>query len=239
MVADCGASKDTLLSAINGMLATTWTPMSESHPVPVAAMVAAAVHQDQRRRARIALVDVVQAQALRKVDAGGGTGGGQGHGRAFGGVGANLERQPRGGKLRRQRSPGVASHATCAGDRGRGAVECCPRRGCSLLRRSGAMTNAKLHAGGCHCGDGCATRPRPIQRRRSHATAPSAPSTACGSTFVKSADFKMVSGLESVATYAFNRHVIQHVFCRHCGLEFLPRQGQERQGHVCHQRALP
>jgi type IV pilus assembly protein PilY1 len=30
VVADCGASKDTLLSAINGMLATTWTPMSET-----------------------------------------------------------------------------------------------------------------------------------------------------------------------------------------------------------------
>jgi type IV pilus assembly protein PilY1 len=29
-VADCGASKDTLLNAINGMLATTWTPMSEA-----------------------------------------------------------------------------------------------------------------------------------------------------------------------------------------------------------------
>ena len=30
VVADCGASKDTLLNAINGMLATTWTPMSET-----------------------------------------------------------------------------------------------------------------------------------------------------------------------------------------------------------------
>lgn len=30
MVADCGASKDTLLNAISGMLATTWTPMSET-----------------------------------------------------------------------------------------------------------------------------------------------------------------------------------------------------------------
>jgi len=29
-IADCGASKDTLLNAINGMLATTWTPMSEA-----------------------------------------------------------------------------------------------------------------------------------------------------------------------------------------------------------------
>jgi type IV pilus assembly protein PilY1 len=29
-IADCGASKDTLINAISGMLATTWTPMSES-----------------------------------------------------------------------------------------------------------------------------------------------------------------------------------------------------------------
>jgi hypothetical protein len=34
------------------------------HPVPVAAVVAPAVHQDQRRRAGIAPVDVVQPQAL-------------------------------------------------------------------------------------------------------------------------------------------------------------------------------
>jgi hypothetical protein len=34
-------------------------------PVPVAAVVAAAVHQDQRRRVRIAPVDVVQPQPLR------------------------------------------------------------------------------------------------------------------------------------------------------------------------------
>ena len=30
LVADCGASKETLINAINGMLATTWTPMSET-----------------------------------------------------------------------------------------------------------------------------------------------------------------------------------------------------------------
>ena len=44
------------------------------HPVPVAAMVAPAVDQQQRRRGRVAPVHVVQPQPLREIDAGGGTG---------------------------------------------------------------------------------------------------------------------------------------------------------------------
>src|SRR5581483_1146238 len=43
------------------------------HPIPVAAVVAAAVHQQERRRAGIAPVDVVEAQPLREVDAGRGS----------------------------------------------------------------------------------------------------------------------------------------------------------------------
>jgi hypothetical protein len=30
VVANCGASKETVIEAINGMLATTWTPISEA-----------------------------------------------------------------------------------------------------------------------------------------------------------------------------------------------------------------
>ena len=39
------------------------------HPVPVAAMVAPAMHQQQRRRAGIAPIDVMQPQPLREIDA--------------------------------------------------------------------------------------------------------------------------------------------------------------------------
>jgi hypothetical protein len=38
------------------------------HPIPVAAMVAPAVQQDERRRGAVAPVDVVEAQALREED---------------------------------------------------------------------------------------------------------------------------------------------------------------------------
>ena len=45
------------------------------HPVPIAAMVLAAVQQDQRRRVRVAPVDVMQPQPLREIDPRGGAGG--------------------------------------------------------------------------------------------------------------------------------------------------------------------
>ncbi len=90
------------------------------------------------------------------------------------------------------------------------------------------MTDAKVHAGGCHCG-----------RVRYEATTDPAQAIACNCSicakhglwlaFVKSADFKMVCGLESVATYEFNKHVIQHVFCRHCGVESFAR-GKDKSG---------
>ena len=102
-------------------------------------------------------------------------------------------------------------------------------RGVVLIpAQGGAMTGAKIHAGGCHCG-----------RVRYEATTDPAQAIACNCSicakhglwlaFVKSADFKMVSGLESVATYEFNKHVIQHVFCRHCGVESFAR-GKDKSG---------
>ena len=57
-------------------------------PVPVAAVVAAAVHEHERRRALVAPVDVVQAQALRHVELRGGTLQLDGHGRGYGRVAA-------------------------------------------------------------------------------------------------------------------------------------------------------
>jgi hypothetical protein len=97
-----------------------------------------------------------------------------------------------------------------------------------LLRRGSAMTGAKIHEGGCHCG-----------RVRYEATTDPGQAIACNCSicakhglwlsFVKAADFKMVSGLESVVTYEFNKHVIQHVFCRHCGVESFAR-GKDKGG---------
>src|SRR5262249_16444524 len=50
-------------------------PQPRGDPIPVAAMIAPAVEQDQRRRPRIAPVDVMQAQTLGEIDPRGGTGG--------------------------------------------------------------------------------------------------------------------------------------------------------------------
>jgi hypothetical protein len=36
--------------------------------------------------------------------------------------------------------------------------------------------------------------------------------------FVPRASFRLTVSADDVATYTFNRHVIKHQFCRHCGI---------------------
>lgn len=90
------------------------------------------------------------------------------------------------------------------------------------------MAQGKLLTGGCHCG-----------RVRFEATTDPEQAIACNCsicskhglwfTFVKPTQFKLVSGLDALGDYQFNKHVIHHVFCRTCGVESFAR-GKTKEG---------
>jgi hypothetical protein len=90
------------------------------------------------------------------------------------------------------------------------------------------MSHSKLYTGGCHCG-----------RVRYEATTDPGQAIACNCsrcakqglwlTFVKPEQFKLVSGLDAVCDYQFNKHVIHHLFCRTCGVESFAR-GKAKDG---------
>jgi len=43
-------------------------------------------------------------------------------------------------------------------------------------------------------------------------------------------NFKLLRGEEDLTTYTFNKHVIQHRFCKHCGVQSFAF-GKDRQGN--------
>jgi hypothetical protein len=48
-------------------------------------------------------------------------------------------------------------------------------------------------------------------------------------TFVNPSQFELVSGEESLSNYHFNRHVIDHLFCKNCGIKPFAR-GKKQDG---------
>jgi hypothetical protein len=90
------------------------------------------------------------------------------------------------------------------------------------------MSDGKTYMGGCHCG-----------RVRYEALTDPAQAIACNCSictkqglwlvFVKPAQFKLLTGLEALGDYQFNKHVIHHMFCRTCGVESFAR-GKSKDG---------
>jgi hypothetical protein len=79
------------------------------------------------------------------------------------------------------------------------------------------MSDAKVHTGGCHCG-----------RVRYQVAVELANVVACNCSictkrgalwaFTGADQFKLQSGADDLTDYQFNKHVIHHLFCRHCGV---------------------
>jgi hypothetical protein len=90
------------------------------------------------------------------------------------------------------------------------------------------MPKLKAYSGGCHCG-----------RVRYETTTDPSQAIACNCsicarhglwlTFVSPQHFKLVSGLDDLTDYQFNKHIIHHVFCRNCGAESFAR-GKTKDG---------
>ncbi len=91
------------------------------------------------------------------------------------------------------------------------------------------MSDLKTHSGGCHCGK--------VRYRVSLDL--SAPVIACNCSmcgragtllaFVPERAFTLERGQEALTEYRFNRRVIQHLFCKVCGIKSFAR-GAGRDG---------
>ena len=84
------------------------------------------------------------------------------------------------------------------------------------------MTEAKLHAGGCHCGK------IRYEVKAAVDTVIGCNCSMCSKkgsllTFVDESAFTLKSGEDSLTDYLFNKHVVHHNFCRVCGVTSFAR----------------
>lgn len=84
------------------------------------------------------------------------------------------------------------------------------------------MTEAKTHAGGCHCG-----RVR-YEVETDLATVISCNCSVCSMkglilTFVPKERFSLLAGEDNLTDYQFNKHVIHHLSCATCGVQSFAR----------------
>jgi hypothetical protein len=87
---------------------------------------------------------------------------------------------------------------------------------------------AQLYTGGCQCG---AVR---YEVKTDLDTVISCNCSRCGRlgsllAFAPAADFKLLSGDDATSEYRFNKQVIQHLFCKTCGIQSFAR-GQKPDG---------
>lgn len=81
------------------------------------------------------------------------------------------------------------------------------------------MSEVKTYTGSCHCG-----RVRYEVNLDLSKPVISCNCSMCGRSgallaFVPAAEFKLLSGEDSLTDYQFNKHVIHHTFCKVCGIK--------------------
>ena len=86
-----------------------------------------------------------------------------------------------------------------------------------------------VHQGGCHCGI-----VRFEVRAPKRVTVLRCNCSICSMTgflhlIAPGADFKLISGAESLGTYTFNTGVAKHLFCKRCGIKsfYVPRSNPD------------
>jgi hypothetical protein len=80
------------------------------------------------------------------------------------------------------------------------------------------QTEKKTHTGGCHCG---AVR---YEFDGAIGEVIACNCSICGKSgtllaFVPATDFRLLSGADQLVEYKFNKHVINHNFCKVCGIK--------------------
>ena len=81
------------------------------------------------------------------------------------------------------------------------------------------------HTGGCHCGRVRFEVDAPADIAADRCNCSICRKSGFLHLLVAAADFRLLSGQDSLTTYTFNTGVAQHHFCRHCGVKsfYVPR----------------
>ena len=84
------------------------------------------------------------------------------------------------------------------------------------------MSDVQTYTGGCHCGK---VRYEVSTKLEGAVTCNCSMCGKMGSrlSFVPSAQFKLLSGEESLRDYQFNKKIIHHLFCTTCGIRSFAR----------------
>jgi hypothetical protein len=81
---------------------------------------------------------------------------------------------------------------------------------------------AKTYSGGCHCKkvryEVAADLDRVMSCNCSYCSA-----RGLLLTFVPSGEFQLLAGEDDLSEYQFNKHVVHHLFCRHCSVQSFAR----------------
>ena len=85
------------------------------------------------------------------------------------------------------------------------------------------------HRGGCHCGAVRFEVRAPARLTVQRCNCSICAKTAFLHLIVPGADFRLLSGRESLTTYTFNTGVAKHTFCRICGVKafYVPRSNPD------------
>ena len=85
------------------------------------------------------------------------------------------------------------------------------------------------HKGGCHCGAVRFEVRAPAKVLVQRCNCSMCAKTGFEHLIVPAADFKLVSGQDSLTTYTFNTGVAKHLFCKVCGVKsfYVPRSNPD------------
>jgi hypothetical protein len=86
-----------------------------------------------------------------------------------------------------------------------------------------AMSEAKTHAGGCHCGKVRYEVKLDLGNPVIGCNCSMCAKVGSLLSFVPAGDFKLLSGEDSLTDYLFNKHAIHHLFCKSCGIKSFAR----------------
>ena len=84
------------------------------------------------------------------------------------------------------------------------------------------MSQVRNYAGGCHCGAVRFTARTDLEQLFD-CNCSRCRRVASVMTAVPAVDFELLQGEEVLRPYRFNHHVIEHLFCRTCGIQAFSR----------------